>query len=180
MATVVRFRHGLARMTAVLGEHGMSHRTHSSGLHDAPSHQVCLLRTTSPFVSIKPALPASLHLSFSFCCAATYLYVLSLTLHKTFCSSLGFPQLLVLIQVHVLSGACIISFPTACWLAAACSVLDDRASFLLVAYAACSIYRACLHDLHWRQHQDCMRWCHDALLVASMLQMSSKAQSCCV
>ena len=48
MATVVRFRHGNARMIAVLGDQGASHRAHSAGLHDAP-HQVCPCIALSAF-----------------------------------------------------------------------------------------------------------------------------------
>ena len=52
MATVLRFRHTLARMTAVLGDHGMSHCTHSSGLHDGLSHQVCLQAAVVAYVPL--------------------------------------------------------------------------------------------------------------------------------
>ena len=50
MATVVRFRHGHARMTAVLGDHAASHRAHSAGLHDVAPHQVRPLSALSAFL----------------------------------------------------------------------------------------------------------------------------------
>ena len=64
MATVVRFRHGHARMTLVLGDAALSHRAHSAGLHDAPAHQVCPLRC--PICLSCTALSLSLRFSSMF------------------------------------------------------------------------------------------------------------------
>lgn len=83
MATVVRFRHGHARMTAVLGDHAASHRAHSAGLHDAAPHQVCPLSALSAY--LHPLQPVT---SVAFDCflptRPSFMH-LPLSLHNTQC-----------------------------------------------------------------------------------------------